>query len=148
MPTACTCARAATHHAHPHTHACAQVGSPEKPLSDLGLLSYRSYWAWQLLKVLRAHPDDGISVMALSAATSIKHEDVLSALHHLGMVRTLHGQHVLAAPPDVVEKEFQRLDAKPGPTVRPERIHWAPYRDAALKRDKWSIASKLAGSAA
>ena len=29
------------------------VGSPEKPLSDLGKLSYRSYWTWVLLDILK-----------------------------------------------------------------------------------------------
>ena len=31
----------------------AMVGSPEKPLSDLGKLSYRSYWTWVLLDILK-----------------------------------------------------------------------------------------------
>jgi len=29
------------------------VASPEKPLSDLGKLSYTSYWSWTLLEILK-----------------------------------------------------------------------------------------------
>jgi len=123
-----------------------KVGSPEKPLSDLGLLSYRSYWAWQILGVLRELPPEAaeVSIFDLVRATSIKTEDVVSTLQHLGLIRYITGAHVVAAPPDAVEKEFARLNAKAGPVVDPARLHWAPYRDPAIKRDKWAISALMA----
>ncbi|XXG39887.1 hypothetical protein AAC387_Pa01g0736 [Persea americana] len=33
----------------------AKVGTPERPLSDLGLLSYRGYWTRVLLDILKKH---------------------------------------------------------------------------------------------
>jgi hypothetical protein len=49
-----------------------KVGSPEKPLSDLGKLSYRSYWAYVLLSTMREHRAEQLSIRDLSRITSIK----------------------------------------------------------------------------
>ena len=38
------------------------MGSPERPLSDLGLLSYRSYWKDVLLQYLHKYKDAEICI--------------------------------------------------------------------------------------
>jgi hypothetical protein len=38
-----------------------KTGTPERPLSELGLLSYRSYWKWSLYRIM-ANQADPISV--------------------------------------------------------------------------------------
>ena len=48
-----------------------KVGSPEKPLSDLGAVSYRSYWAAEVLNVLSEFQGPNLSIMDISKATSI-----------------------------------------------------------------------------
>jgi hypothetical protein len=54
-----------------------KLGSPEKPLSDLGLLGYRAYWADKIVETVLAAGDE-ISVDEIAQATSITHADVMN----------------------------------------------------------------------
>ena len=48
-----------------------KVGTPERPLSDLGMVSYRSYWAHELLTILEGHRGN-ISIRRLSELSHFK----------------------------------------------------------------------------
>ena len=119
-----------------------RVGSPEKPLSDLGFLSYRSYWSWVLLNYFHDLKDDAITVLDIMEATCINPADIVLTLKHLGILKlagaAANKQHVLALSPDVLEPERKRLNDKRGPVVQPQAIHWAPYPDT-VRADKWAL---------
>ena len=53
-----------------------KLGSPEKPLSDLGLLGYRAYWTEKIVELL-LEGDDDISLDEVAHRTAITHGDVM-----------------------------------------------------------------------
>ncbi|BFZ56605.1 Histone acetyltransferase [Savitreella phatthalungensis] len=77
-----------------------KTGSPEKPLSDLGLLSYRTYWAEMLVDIIMTHAAENpasphLTIDELSNKTAMTTADVLHTLTNLNMIRYHKGQHVL-----------------------------------------------------
>ena len=56
-----------------------QVGTPERPLSDLGRVSYYSYWTRILLNIL-LETNEPQSVKMLSDKTMMKEADILLIL--------------------------------------------------------------------
>ena len=63
-----------------------KAGSPEKPLSDLGAVGYKSYWAHTILKLLRDYPGQSLSVMDITRITSILPDDVHATLLMLNLL--------------------------------------------------------------
>ncbi|EQB77944.1 histone acetyltransferase KAT8 isoform 1 [Camelus ferus] len=95
------------------------VGSPEKPLSDLGKLSYRSYWSWVLLEILRDFRGT-LSIKDLSQMTSITQNDIISTLQSLNMVKYWKGQHVICVTPKLVEEHLKSAQYKKPPITGPK----------------------------
>jgi len=102
------------------------VGSPEKPLSDLGKLSYRSYWSWVLLEILRDFRGT-LSIKDLSEMTSITQNDIISTLQSLNMVKYWKGQHVICVTPKLVEEHIRSAQYKRPPiTIHTQCLRWSP----------------------
>jgi len=102
------------------------TGSPEKPLSDLGKLSYRSYWSWVLLEILRDFRGT-LSIPDLSRITSITQPDIINTLQSLNLVKYWKGQHVICVTPKLVEEHLKSAEyKKPTLMVDTNALRWAP----------------------
>lgn len=65
-----------------------KLGSPEKPLSDLGLLGYRAYWAETVVDLLTEEGRGGeVSVEEIGSLSAMTTGDVLHTLQNLNMLR-------------------------------------------------------------
>ena len=65
-----------------------RTGSPEKPLSDMGLVSYRSYWRTVLCRLLLRYKDEKggsaqISIAQIARETGMTPDDIISTLESL-----------------------------------------------------------------
>uniref|UniRef100_A0A665XAQ8 histone acetyltransferase n=1 Tax=Echeneis naucrates TaxID=173247 RepID=A0A665XAQ8_ECHNA len=104
-----------------------QAGSPEKPLSDLGRLSYLAYWKSVILEYLYKHPDKHISVKGISRATGMCPHDIADTLQQLGMIDRQDGRIVLIRRERLIQRHMERLRANPRQNeVDPDALHWTP----------------------
>ncbi|CAD5121094.1 DgyrCDS9634 [Dimorphilus gyrociliatus] len=108
-----------------------KTGSPEKPLSDLGLLSYRSYWSQTLIDILiRLKPGENgdrptMSIIDLVEMTSIKKEDVISTLQHLNLINYYKGQYIFTLSDETMSAHESALK-KRIISVDQKALHWQP----------------------
>ncbi|XP_053608195.1 histone acetyltransferase Tip60 isoform X3 [Plodia interpunctella] len=108
-----------------------KTGSPEKPLSDLGLLSYRSYWAQTILDILMHSKPQGdnekpiITINEICELTSIKKEDVISTLQNLNLINYYKGQYIISVNKELIQQHEKAMEKR---TLRidPKCLHWTP----------------------
>eukprot|EP00658_Telonema_sp_P-2_P065874 TRINITY_DN55020_c0_g1_i2.p1 TRINITY_DN55020_c0_g1~~TRINITY_DN55020_c0_g1_i2.p1 ORF type:complete len:481 (-),score=97.98 TRINITY_DN55020_c0_g1_i2:23-1465(-) len=118
-------------------------GSPEKPLSDLGQVSYKAFWKHALLDILATQKD--VTLETLSDMTGFRMEDVVWTLQNLNLVRYYRGEYTLANNSKAVEeartgasqaesgqgspKEWtknSKADKKERLVFKPDKLRWIP----------------------
>jgi histone acetyltransferase HTATIP len=122
------------------------LGSPEKPLSDLGLLSYRAYWAETIVELLINTSDD-LSIDDIAQKTAITHLDVMNTYDPsylpssllmkqlifssavrcttLQLFKHYKGQHIICLPDAIIERH-QKSRNKQRRKIHPENLIWKP----------------------
>ncbi|UNI22693.1 Histone acetyltransferase [Purpureocillium takamizusanense] len=112
-----------------------KTGSPEKPLSDMGLVSYRNYWRLELCRYFlnlvdaNKHHSDGLSVKRISDDTGMTADDVVSALEGLRALVRDPQTHLYAFRVDLdyCRHYVAKWASKGYVTLKPEALAWTPY---------------------
>jgi len=119
-----------------------KVGSPEKPMSDLGQQAYKPYWASTIVDfLLNQCPNaNNMSIMDISKMTSIMAEDIVFTLNQLSILKIINGVYFIAAEEGLLRTLAKKYPVK-NPRVDPSKLHWTPFVTD-VKRDKFSIHSK------
>ncbi|KAG8009076.1 Histone acetyltransferase KAT7, partial [Nibea albiflora] len=105
-----------------------KVGSPERPLSDLGLISYRSYWKEVLLRYMYNFQGKEISIKEISQETAVNPVDIVSTLQSLQMLKYWKGKHLVLKRQDLID-EWKAKEIKRGnsnKTIDPSSLKWTP----------------------
>ncbi|CAZ86542.1 unnamed protein product [Tuber melanosporum] len=105
-----------------------KTGSPEKPFSDLGLLSYRNYWKLTLCYELRSQSAP-VTIVQLSQRTGMTPDDVVCGLEALNaLVRDpVTGTYALRIDYPALEAHIQKWEAKGYVKLNPDALVWTPY---------------------
>ncbi|CAK7264403.1 Histone acetyltransferase [Sporothrix epigloea] len=112
-----------------------KTGSPEKPLSDMGLVSYRNYWRLvmcrYLLDAMTESKDAklGLSIKQISDDTGMTADDVISALEGLRcLVRDPQtGLYAFRVDLAYCREYLAKWESKKYVTLQPAALTWTPY---------------------
>ncbi|KAI5361959.1 Putative Zinc finger, PHD-type, histone acetyltransferase domain, MYST-type [Septoria linicola] len=114
-----------------------RTGSPEKPLSDMGLVSYRSYWRNVLCTLMLRYRDreeetnagERLTIVQIAKETGMTPDDIVSTLEGLrALVRDPHtGTYALRLDYDYMQEYVDKHERKATIKISPQNLCWTPY---------------------
>eukprot|EP01025_Chloroclados_australasicus_P036062 TRINITY_DN3669_c0_g1_i1.p2 TRINITY_DN3669_c0_g1~~TRINITY_DN3669_c0_g1_i1.p2 ORF type:complete len:189 (+),score=11.37 TRINITY_DN3669_c0_g1_i1:869-1435(+) len=102
------------------------IGTPERPLSDLGQVAYRSYWNRVVMDLLFEHKGENLSIKNMSDLTSIAQQDIADTLSRLGLLHYYKGQHIISQEPSRIEELHQQVCKKTMIEIDISRLKYTP----------------------
>ncbi|TQV97709.1 protein mst2 [Cordyceps javanica] len=112
-----------------------KTGSPEKPLSDMGLVSYRNYWRLRLCRYFLDIVEsgefrtNGLSIKKMSDDTGMTPDDVISALEGLrALVRDPETKlYAFRIDLEYCRNYWEKWENKGYVRLKSEALVWTPY---------------------
>lgn len=107
-------------------------GTPEKPLSDLGRVSYHAYWKSVVMEYLHNNRSGPVSINSISQSTGLQHQDIAQAFHLLGFLKCRENgdenySAMLCVDWSKVDAYIERASkSKSRIQIDPECLRWTP----------------------
>lgn len=115
-----------------------QPGTPEKPLSDLGKVSYYAYWKSVILEYLDAHRTNDLKLTDISKETGMYCQDIALSFQLLGFIKYDRPEEGVNKP--MISVDWKRVDehalrvsrSKTRIPIDHECLRWAPVVPASV----------------
>ncbi|XP_035720933.1 histone acetyltransferase KAT6B-like isoform X2 [Vespa mandarinia] len=108
-------------------------GTPEKPLSDLGRVSYYSFWKSVVLEYLDAHRSaTEVRIGDITKETGVSAHDIAMAMQLLGFIKTVHlpgeGNSKIAIVVDWSKVDSHMTKVRKSSRIKldPDCLRWIP----------------------
>ena len=99
-----------------------KLGTPERPLSDLGNIIYFSYWTQKICETLKKWEGNTITINDISKETYIKPKDIHSVMRDLHLIRYDKGNYIFVGDKKILD-EIEKRAGKKGYTFYPEKTY-------------------------
>lgn len=107
-----------------------QPGTPEKPLSDLGRVSYHAYWKSIVLEYLHAHRHQEIVIGDIGRDSGMYSHDIATTFQILGFIRHIpmdDGYRLgLCINWSRVDMHMKKIEGALRLNIDPECLRWTP----------------------
>ncbi|KAI8900733.1 acyl-CoA N-acyltransferase [Globomyces pollinis-pini] len=101
-------------------------GSPEKPLSDLGLLSYRYYWRTTIIRTM-IESRGTLSILEISKKTRMTVDDITRTLAELNMIfKDVNEEYQVRIDERVFLEYLEVIDKKGYLKLASDSLKWTP----------------------
>lgn len=112
------------------------LGTPEKPLSELGKISYLNYWKYKIVNLVNDKHSQSIyeiSIKDISDETSMTPADILYALNQWKIIKPRAGEKEDSI--HVSKKDIEKVK-RPRLKVEPKNLRWTKYLSPYQPREK------------
>ncbi|XP_060873858.1 histone acetyltransferase KAT7-like [Metopolophium dirhodum] len=104
-----------------------QPGTPEKPLSGLGKMSYDAYWKGVILQYLHQHRGiDNICINDISSETGLMRQDIIDTFQSLHMVVEIYKEMTICIDWNIVDSHIKKKIELNQVHIAPDRLRWTP----------------------
>jgi len=116
-----------------------QHGTPEKPLSPLGEVSYHAYWKSVILKFLTQNEDiTKISVNEIADKTGMCPHDISATFQRLNIIQRNDetGKFKLKRPKQLIESYIEKEKKSNRKILNEQALKWTPIGPEIINADR------------
>lgn len=114
------------------------IGTPERPLSDLGRLSYLSFWTQKIIEYIKTLDGKPFTLDDIVKNTAIRLIDVIDALERVNLIKKYKGEIYICTNTQILDEIYKKM-GRPAIEVHTENLHWHPFYYEYNKNEKKEV---------